>query len=85
MNALEQLQHELTVKLGEIEDILARFKYDARPNLLCLHSEGPEKSMFITASPVEDVLSTIKSLQGTSETAPPMTAHDAALKMFFGE
>ena len=47
MNPIDRMKNEILVKLGEIQDICAKYQYDVDPNLFLSHREDGESSMII--------------------------------------
>lgn len=82
MTNLEQIQVELTIKMGEIADICARFKYDVTPTILLRHSKGSSSSILISNDEPEAIVQCVSELAGIgvmSELSP----HQAAMKQMF--
>ena len=67
MSQVEQLQQELSAKLGEIEAICADYKYEASPTLLLRHSAGPSKSRLVSNDDLNKVVLCIAELGGIGE------------------
>lgn len=64
MTNLEQIQAELTIKMGEIADICARFKYDVTPTILLRHSKGSSSSILISNDEPEAIVQCVSELAG---------------------
>ena len=67
MSQVEQLQQELSAKLGEIEAICADYKYEASRTLLLRHSAGPSKSLLVSNDDLNKVILCIAELGGIGE------------------
>lgn len=83
MTPLEQLQAELTMKLGEIDALCRKYRYEATPTLLLRHNSGPSQSILMGNDSLGKVVLCIAELGDTGNSSD-MSPSEAVLKLFQG-
>lgn len=83
MSGLESLQAELTLKMGEIDDICENYGYDAVPTLLLRHQKGASSSILMGNDSLSKVVLCIGELGDIGNNSDQSPA-EAALMLLKG-
>lgn len=81
MDALSELQADLTILIDEIAQTCQRYRYDAVPTILLRHTDGTSKSILVSNDNLGQVVLTIAEL-GEIGNESSMSPHEAVLKLF---